>query len=104
MHGDCNMHRAKLLSDLSTYISRFLKFSQAADQKPWMQVLTVMVWMDAVELNGTLMTDSTSIHSEFLQNFRFFFSSSYGILAEAPPAGVFGGRKQDDNRGQLIFN
>lgn len=69
-----------------------------------MQVLTVMVWMDAVELNRTLMTDSTPIHSEFLQNFWVFLSSSNGILAEAPPAGLFGGRKQDDNRGQLIFN
>lgn len=33
-----------------------------------MQMLTVMVWMDAAELNWTLMTDSTPIHSEFLQN------------------------------------
>lgn len=68
-----------------------------------MQVLTVMVCMDAVELSGTLMTDSTPIHSEFLQNFWFSLSAN-GILAGAPPAGVFGGRKQEDNRGQLVFN
>lgn len=41
-----------------------------------MQLLTVMVWIDAVELNGILMTDSTPIHSELMQNFRFFSSAT----------------------------
>lgn len=41
-----------------------------------MQRLTVMVWMNAVELNGILMTDSTPIHSKFMENFRFFSSAT----------------------------
>lgn len=56
----------------------------------------LFLWMDAVELNGILMTDSPFTPN--LCRLKIFFYNN-AISARAPPAGVFGGRKQEDNRG-----
>lgn len=69
-----------------------------------MHLLTVMAWMDAVEFNGILMTESRSAYFEFMQYQIFFICYNNAISASPPPAGVLGGRKEEDNRGQIVLN